>query len=318
MFYALFLVCIPSDSLTTSQNSYSAVVGNVLTIEKCNFFRNNVYNKPGSIVSIEVTSIVHMNINYCTFLKCFSYGGSSYVGGGAIQFKCSSGSAFLSCNYANECYNTKYEAYIPGQFAYLLCSDSRTCEVVFQSIVLCGPYSGIQVFAPLFYHYGTQICENTNFSRNYVKRMSSVWFHSFSSVKCKRCTMERGDSIDSQSIEVQGSNTATLSYLNVLNNISPNNGVVRLYSGGLQMQYSVFYGNQGTLFYRYAGTFTVSNSYISHLATKYGSAQYSNSQNVFALTSSLDNYYDCNTKVSTMKIHMKHSNFFTLIIIYSL
>jgi len=288
----LVSICVDARKLGTDKNVYSDTGSGSIEALYCIFHRTTVYDGYGSIIGIKTDKQINLKVEHCDFYNCITSKAAAMIGGGAIYFDADYSSVFLDSNCVKKCYNTMRYDYAPGQFACIVVSAGYKYHVTLNTISSCSDSASIKIVAPLFLHGGEQKCLQTNFSRNYAYRMSSVWFHQFDSVDCSYCTMANGISSGSQAIEVQGTHTANIEYSNIVGNNSPSPGIVRIWSGTLYMSKCIFNDNQNSLFYRYGGVFTVSNSYINHPSQSLGNAAHSSSGNQYIITKTYNDFHN--------------------------
>jgi len=221
-----------------------------ITISHCFFSRSSLYNGNGGVIYVNAGSY-SMNVSYSMFYNCIA------IEGGAIYF--SSLNSYLRMICLNRCSCGSSSWY---HSVYLYASQMN--QVEYQSVSYCshttyGYYS-------MRLSKGNQRVDNINSSMNNAKEGSGILIDSPSLFTSTYCTFSNNKVSDSICIHFYSSSgTESMSYANIVQNISPNNGVVFVSgAGSRKMLYYIFQNNQNILFSVHSGTLEVSHSFIDH------------------------------------------------------
>jgi len=198
-----------------------------------------------------------MNVSNSMFYNCLCSNE-----GGAIYFD--SSNSFLRMICACGC---KFGDYIWGQFANIYSSLENQVEYLSLS---CGPIfsSG---FCPIFIKSGNQRVYNTNSSMNNVHSYSGIGINSPLSFTSSYCSFSNNKVANSICINIFYSTyEVLLSYMNIVHNNSPSNGVLYCQgSGTKKLTYCIFHDNKNYLFFIYSGSLEVSISFIDHPSSSF-------------------------------------------------
>jgi len=234
-----------------------------INVSFCFFLRYLEYSGYGGVICVTVSSC-SMNVNYSMFYNCVCSGG-----GGAIYFISSNSCLRMIC--ANSCSGSQYH------FSHL--KASQVNQVEYLSVSYCShTTSG---FYSTWLQSGHQRIDNTNSSMNNAYWGSGNYICSPSSFTSSHCTFSNNKV--SQYIcnwFESYSGTISMSYANIVQNNSPNYGVVFVCGDGIRkMMYCIFKNNQNTLFCVYGGSLEVSHSFIDHSVSFSTSTAVSTSNN---------------------------------------
>jgi len=263
------------DLIKASGRSYSDFSVN---ITDCSFFRNEKYSGDGGVIYINSPNH-YLIILYSMFCLCKCSGS-----GGAIFFQ----SQLFELNYI--C-GTKCSADSMGNFGFI--DSSQKSSVSYVSLTSCYYITiGEEVF---MIKNGIQYVNNTNSSLNKALYYSGIGIWYPSSFYCSYCTFSNNNVNYGGIIEIYG-NTGLFSFINVVHNSSPTEGIVIQWSGTYTMNYCIFDSNTGTLF-KISGTHYLNGCFLSHSGTTTsGNVQMSNVSFIKYSTYNLKYFesYHCN------------------------
>jgi len=243
-----------SQSYDTIRNQQSVV--NVtranLFVYECSFFNF------GTSAVYFLNSIMNLVISDCLFNTCITKGD-----GGGIYFSCTGGSIVLNriCGY--NCYSTSTEV-SSGQLSYCRTGDNMINELHYVSCSKCPNSAGVGRYRPIMIFYGLQKVKNVNFSQNNCIRIPTFQTYYSSSFDQVSLTAINNAASDEQVLNLHGNRAAFIRLSNIINNVTPNRGVVSIWGSTiLTIDSCVFNENSGILFYNGGGSIVVKNSFIT-------------------------------------------------------
>lgn len=259
----------------------SYVDSNVL-IRDCSFFRIGQINDKGGVIFIQ-NGHYYMNISCSLFYYCISKDV-----GGAIFFE--SSSSFLDMICAKSCKSNQY-----GQFA-----DISATSVIISYLSISNCSDSTVGYHSFRFVYGEQSLFHTNSSMNKAWITSGIYFDDPNQVDCSWCSFSHNHVSDYSCILFYGTKSFSISYINVLNNNSPQKGVLHVRNGNFAINNGIYFQNSGTLFHSEdQKSLTLSNSYIDHIGTIAQGPVFTSINNSFSYAPSycikFYQTYHCNT-----------------------
>jgi len=241
----LFLNVLQGECIKENVNQGRSYENNNFNISDCFFVRSLLYSGDGGVIYIYPTYAYYsLNVFNTLFYNC-----SCSIQGGAIFFR--SSYLYLNMICASRCSSNQ------NHFALLY---STTNNIYFISVSKCasgynGQYSmNVQgVSDPQF--------SNSNSSMNSGLEASGIRIDS--SCTCYHCTFAN-NSVSQKNCIQFNSNSGTMYFINIIQNYSPNEGIIRVYGGSPKFHFCIFDMNLETLFYVAAGSIEVSHSFINH------------------------------------------------------
>jgi len=239
--------------------------GNV-TLFDCSFSRLQYLSGNGGVIFLAASFI--FRVYSCMFYSCLA------DFGGAIHITVSDSQISMIC--AHRCNGIQYY-----HFGYLKATGNNLVE--YHSMSSCSNNS-IGMMS-LCTDYGDQSLCNMNSSYNKGSHYSGIYMGNPSSLSGIHCTFYFNQPSGHSCITFIAY-SGTLSFCNVVSNISPNGfGIVFVRSGAYYLKYCIFNNNSNTLFHVDANTLSVSDSFINHTGTKFiGAVTYSQNNTYIGLS----------------------------------
>jgi len=233
-----------------SGRSYENVI---INISDCFFIRSSVYPGDGGVIFVSGGSY-SMIVYFSMFFNC------SASNGGSIYFL--SSNSFLKMICANRCSCS-------SQFHFSYLKASQINQVEYLSLSYCSQTTS--GYYPIDLDSGNQILDNTNSSMNYASQVSGIVVWAPTSFTSSYCTFSNNKASNDRCIEFfSTTGTISMSYANIVHNLSPSWGVVHVSGAGLRkMMYCIFINNQNYLFCVYGGSLEVSHSFIDHISSSF-------------------------------------------------
>jgi len=247
-----------SDSGCVNENisqgrSYDGVDVN---ISDCFFTRFEEYSDKGGVIYAQSSS-VKVYVSNSMFYNCMTY-----RNGGAICFDtCHTFVMKMTC--VSRCRTSGTSS--SGHFGYLRVYNPSTFE--YCSLSSCS-YGTTGSWAMLLY-LGDQRMYFMNFSMNNAKSGSCFRSYNPNTFIGAYCTFANNIVSDSVCISLYNTYSqfrvdAPIHYSNIVNNNSPQYGLVMSYDVYLSLKFCIIDSNQGTLFYSEMKTVEIANCFISH------------------------------------------------------
>ena len=214
----------------------------------------NLFHENSSAIYYE-NRIITMIIQESMFFNC-----TSIKNGGAIYFNCPEGQFGFKFICASQCYTSTSNW---GQFSIVFVSEQNLIYSHYVSISKCSPINGYGN-APISFRNGNQSHYSCNSSLNFVFADSGIQCVNPNPSIISFCTFSNNKGSDRICVSMHAG-IQTLQFSNILNNNSPNHGVI--WTNGLAsniVQNCILINNSGILFANYEGTMTVKSCWIEH------------------------------------------------------
>ena len=266
---------------------------NFLLISNCIYFNNSKYKineninisnclistkSIGNGGSIDINGGYNLYITESFFFECFStgWGGAIYFlnGFNAIILKVCS----LLCNCADG--NN-------GKFSWITTSINFNNIIEYLSISKC--FNNSKGFASIYLQNGYQNIKNVNSSNNMCKFFSGFFYHNPNNLNSQFCTFKNNSSNDSTCLIFWG-NSGIFQKSNIINNKSPNFGIVNVYEGNYQIFDCIFIENDISLFLtQLSSILTINNCTIFQPYLKNGNIFLNDIKTIY--TNTFNNFY---------------------------
>jgi len=279
-FFLAFELYVKRDMFIRNLESTKSIITNIYA-SNIRYFRSTEQNvcKDGSFNPGRVFVDTNINVSNCVFYRngVFSsdngYGGIIYVNGGSYYMKIAN-SVFDSCSCSYNggaihfksldseikmiCAHRCFSQFI-NNFASIEATQNNS--VNYLSMSSCSiTTSGLMVCQIIF---GNQNVDNSNCSMNKADWASSLYFNEPSQFLSNYCTFSHNEASDSICIYFHNNN-GIMRYASIVNNNSPSQGVLYVWSGAPTIQFCVFYMNRKELYAIASGSLNISNCYIFH------------------------------------------------------
>ena len=214
----------------------------------CFFQRFNTFNHQGGILYFNNNNI-NSNIISTIFYKCFSE-----KEGGSIFFLSLNGKFNLNkiCSFESISYLTSHFCQI----------NSLNLNISYLSLTNSNHLIGIRTMRFL---YNYQNLNNLNSSNNFHNHITGLWIHYPLKLNLIYSTFFNSTSYDSICLCIEGGNLNIISNINLINNKSPNLGIIFVwYEGIFNFTNCIFINNSINLFQIRTGSIFILNSFIKH------------------------------------------------------
>ena len=289
-------------------NSTRQIFGLLYTyILSCSF--QNMNSNSGS--SIYINGQINILIECCLFENC-----SSIEKGGAIFFNSNSASCIINKNIASNCLigSVSYDWTKGGQFSISTTSTGYKNEFLDNSVYKCSNNLDYTNCVSHFLSGGIIKLKNINSSNNYAGSGSSTGIYIYQSAELSFLNIINNYVSYHCCLGFQyGSGLVT--FLNLINNTSPQYGIIHLSSTSISFNYCVCHSYSSKLFDLYSSSLSVSNSLIQFFTFSRGSGSTSNVSITIGITYQI-NIIKCNQIIiSNRNLYLKSKSLLFLFIL---
>ena len=246
-FYGSNAEIVPCFSSRVDISSYPNVY-----IQFCGFFSFSS-NSAGGVVYVSNGNALIL-VEFCNIDNC-----RSTATGGVFYFSC------LSLIQSKICV---HQAHTNDHCTYGVFSATNKNEIYYVTICHSSPESSVTSNHNILALNGYQKIQNLNSTKNRGKREVALTVQDCINLNVLQCNFVQNTAIDERILWFnRGSNERKFVQINVVENNSPNGGVIVNENAAYSFQSCYFHSNSRILFYLISGSLTISTSYIYHTNT---------------------------------------------------